>query len=164
MAAVAIYSGTFDPFTLGHADLATRAAKIFDRLIIAVAAFPGSSKQPLFNTDERSEMVKSSLSHIKNIEIIRFDSLLAHFAKEHGASVIVRGLRAVADYEYETTLAEMNRHLGEGLETMYLSCDQQYSHISSSLIKEVASLGGDIACYLHPEVHHALMERITQRS
>ena len=164
MAAVAVYPGTFDPFTMGHADLAVRAATIFDRLIIAVAAFPSPSKKPLFTADERLDLAEKTLGHIPNIEIVRFDTLLAHFARDHNAKVVVRGLRAVADYEYETQLAGINRHLVTGLETLFLTCDSKYAYISSSLVKEVAALGGDISEFLHPDVYPILIERLNQRS
>ena len=160
MTAVAVYPGTFDPVTMGHVDLATRAASIFDRLIIGVAAFPSPSKKPLFSVDERLELVKVSVGHIPNIEIVRFDTLLAKFAKLHGARVVIRGLRAVSDYEYESQLAGINRFLENDLETLFLTCDQKYTFVSSSLIKEVAGLGGDISELLHPQVYEALVNRM----
>lgn len=157
MKVVAIYPGTFDPITNGHVDLVERGARMFDRLIIAVAANP--AKQPLFCLEERVALARSVLAHVEHIEIRGFDSLLVNFAQSAGAHVIVRGLRAVSDFEYEFQLASMNRRLRAEIETIFLAPAEQYAFISSSLVREVAKLGGDISAFVHPQVQAALNEK-----
>jgi pantetheine-phosphate adenylyltransferase len=159
MAVTAIYPGTFDPITNGHNDLVERAAKLFDRLIVGVAAYPSPSKKPAFTVEERLELARVVLGHIPNIEIMAFSTLLASFVKEQGAQVIMRGLRAVSDFEYEFQLASMNRQLVEA-ETIFLTPAEQYAYISSSLVREVAALGGDVSKFVHPEVKAALDARV----
>lgn len=154
MNVVAIYPGTFDPITNGHIDLIERGIRMFDRLVIGVAANPG--KQPLFSLEERVRLVRSSLSHIQKVEVHGFDSLLVDFTHEVGANVIVRGLRAVSDFEYEFQLAGMNRHLAASIETIFMTPAEQYAFISSSLVREVAKLGGDISAFVQPGVQAAL--------
>lgn len=158
MKAVAIYPGTFDPLTNGHADLIERGARMFDRLIIGIAANPG--KQPLFTLEERVELIRAVLGHIKGIEIYGFNTLLVNYAHSVGANVIVRGLRAVSDFEYEFQLAGMNRRLNPAIETMFLTPAEQYAFISSSLVREVAKLGGDISPFVHPRVQEALNQKL----
>ena len=157
MSTRAIYPGTFDPVTRGHIDLVVRAARVFDHVIVAIAESP--HKTPLFDLDQRITMARHDLSHIENIEVVGFDNLLIEFAHECGANVLVRGLRAVSDFEYEFQLASMNRHLNEEIETMFLTPDEQYSFISSSLVKEIARLDGDVANFVSDEVERALKEK-----
>ncbi|SEP14297.1 pantetheine-phosphate adenylyltransferase [Aquisalimonas asiatica] len=160
MTTTAIYPGTFDPITNGHIDLVERGAKLFDRLIIGVAAFPSPSKKPAFSNQERLDLARIALGHVPNIEVKAFDTLLAHFVAAENAQVILRGLRAVSDFEYEFQLASMNRQLIQDVETVFLTPAEQYAYISSSLVREVAALGGDIEKFVHPEVAEALSARL----
>jgi pantetheine-phosphate adenylyltransferase len=153
-----MYPGTFDPITLGHEDLVRRAARLYDRVVVAIAATPGS-KAPMFTFSERVELAKAALSDIENIEVAGYEGLTVDFAREHGLAVIIRGLRAVSDFEYEFQLANMNRHLTEDVETVFLTPTEKYTFISSSLVKEVASLGGDVSEFVSPEVKKALLAR-----
>lgn len=154
MKIAAIYPGTFDPITNGHIDLVQRGVRMFDKLIIAVAANPG--KNPLFSLDERIGLARKALARVDHVEVCGFDSLLVNFAREVGATVILRGLRAVSDFEYEFQLAGMNRHLRSEIETIFLTPSEQYSFISASLVREVAKLGGDVSPFVHTEVEAAL--------
>jgi pantetheine-phosphate adenylyltransferase len=154
----ALYPGTFDPITNGHSDLVARAELLFDRVVVAVAANPG--KQPAFSLDERVAMARQVLSGHDRVEVIEFDSLLVNYASECGASVILRGLRAVSDFEYEFQLAGMNRRLAPDIETVFLTPSEQFAYISSSLVREVASLGGDVSDFVHPVVVSALAGRV----
>lgn len=153
----AIYPGTFDPITNGHSDLVHRAARLFDRVIVAVAS--SSDKAPVLPLAERIQLCKDALSDLENIEVCGFDSLLVDFMKEKGATVILRGLRAVSDFEYEFQLASMNRHLDTGIETVFLTPAEQYSYISSSLVREIARLGGDVSPFVPANVVAALRAR-----
>ena len=153
----AIYPGTFDPITNGHADLVQRAVRRFDRVILAVAGSTG--KNTCFDLDERIALATSALSEIPNVEIASFNGLLVEFASERGATVILRGLRAVSDFEYEFQLASMNRRLAPSVETIFLTPDERFSYISSSLVREIAILGGDVSAFVHPEVETALRSR-----
>lgn len=157
---IAIYPGTFDPITNGHTDLVQRATRIFDKVILGIAKGGGTGKQPVFSLDERMDMAKAALSNIANVEICAFDGLLIDFVKKQQAQVILRGLRAVSDFEYEFQLASMNRRLDESVETMFLTPAEQYSYISSSLVREIASLGGDVTPFVHEHVAAALSNRI----
>jgi pantetheine-phosphate adenylyltransferase len=152
-----IYPGTFDPITHGHTDLIERAARLFKRVIVAVAANPG--KAPVFAHKERIQLVKKVLASYKNVEVIGFDGLLVEFAKAQKTAVILRGLRAVSDFEYEFQLASMNRHLAPTLETVFLTPADQYSFISANLVREIAALGGDVSQFVHPVVAQALQKR-----
>lgn len=154
---IAVYAGTFDPVTHGHIDLIGRAARIFDELVVAIAASP--KKQPLFTLEERVSLATSVLAEYKNVTIIGFDSLLLDFAKQHGANVILRGLRAVADFDYEFQLASMNRFLNSEIESMFLMPGEKYMYISSSLVREIASLGGDVSGFVPPLVDQALQKK-----
>ena len=154
----AVYPGTFDPITNGHRDLVERATALFDRVILAVAASP--SKAPLFGVEERVSLATVALADMSAVEICSFDNLLVDFAHSRGASVILRGLRAVSDFEYEIQLAGMNRRLAPDLETVFLTPAEHLSFVSASLVREVASLGGDIADFVHPEVRAALNRRL----
>lgn len=156
-ARVAVYPGTFDPITHGHTDLVARAASLFDRVVVAVAESP--VKQPGFSLDDRIALARLALADVPNVEVRGFSSLLAHFVQEIGAGVIVRGLRAVSDFEYEFQLASMNRHLIPQAETLFLTPAEQYSFISSSLVREIARLGGDVSSFVHPAVQQALRQR-----
>ncbi|MDZ4348859.1 MAG: pantetheine-phosphate adenylyltransferase [Xanthomonadaceae bacterium] len=156
-ARIAVYPGTFDPITAGHVDLVSRAASLFDRVVVGVAESP--SKQPAFTMAERVELARQSLSELGNVEVRGFNSLLAHFVRDLGATVLLRGLRAVSDFEYEFQLASMNRHLIPEVETLFLTPAEQYSFISSSLVREVARLGGDVSSFVHPAVQAALSKR-----
>lgn len=161
MKITAIYPGTFDPITNGHSDLVQRASRIFDRVILAVAkGSEGSVKQPFFTAEERVSQAKEVLAGIENVEVIQFDGLLVDFVEKQDAQVILRGLRAVSDFEYEFQLASMNRHLNEKIETMFLTPAEQYSYISSSLVREIAVLGGDVSPFVHEKVAAALNNRI----
>jgi len=146
----AVYPGTFDPITFGHIDLLKRAAVIFEHVIVAVAY--NSSKQPLFTMQERVDLAREVLSDYKNVSVVGFDNLLVDFTKDHNASVILRGLRAVSDFEYEFQLAGMNRHLAPDIETIFLTTAEQYACLSSSLVKEVARLKGDITNFVPEQV------------
>lgn len=158
MKIAAVYPGTFDPITKGHMDLVERAARLFDRVIVAVAANP--SKQPVFTGDERVCLASEVLADMKKVEVCSFDSLLVDFVRERDARVILRGLRAVSDFEYEFQLAGMNRHLEPKIETLFLTPAEQYSYISSSLVREIATLGGDVSHFVHPVVEAALNRRM----
>ncbi len=158
MTTKAIYPGTFDPITKGHIDLAERASQLFDEVVIAIAASP--SKQPLFDINERLEMAQISLSHIDNISVAGFDGLLIECLHTAQAQVVLRGLRAVSDFEYEFQLAAMNRRLDPTVETMFLTPSENYTFLSASMVKEIASLGGDVSQFLHPQVNKRLAGRL----
>lgn len=157
---IAIYPGTFDPITNGHFDLILRATKIFDYVIVAVAA--NIKKAPLFSTEERVKLASDVLAGIENVEISGFDSLLIECAKEHGAGVILRGLRAVSDFEYEFQLASMNRRLVPELESMFLTPSEQYAFISSSIVREIAELNGDVSSFVPELVQNALTDKFSK--
>ena len=158
MSVSAMYPGTFDPITLGHEDLVRRAATLFDRVVVAIADNPGS-KQPMFTTDERVAMAASALGDVDGVEVVGYRGLTVDFARQHDLRVIIRGLRAVSDFEYEFQLANMNRHLTEEVETAFLTPTEKYTFISSSLVREVAELGGDVSEFVSPKVKLALLER-----
>ncbi len=158
MPVTAIYPGTFDPITNGHSDLIQRACRLFDKVVVAVAANP--KKAPLFNLEERVALAQQVLGGLDRVEVCGFDSLLADFAHEQGATVILRGLRAVSDFEYEFQLAGMNRRLAPDVETIFLTPAEKYTFISSSLVKEVASLGGDVEDFVDAKVKAALNNRM----
>ena len=150
----AIYPGTFDPVTRGHIDVATRAAKMFDKVVIAVAESPG--KKPHFDLQARSEMAAKVLAHCSNIEITSFHGLMVNCADKVGASVIVRGLRAVSDFDYEVQLANLNRQLNPAVETVFVAAASQYTFVSSSMVREISALGGDVSPFVDPIVEQAL--------
>ena len=149
-----VYPGTFDPITNGHTNLVERAGKLFDKIIIAVAASP--KKAPLFDLNTRVTLVKESLAHLPNIEVLGFAGLLADFVVKHDANIILRGLRAVSDFEYEFQLADMNRRLVPQAESLFLTPDNHLSYISSTLIREIATLGGNVSEFVSPAVLAAL--------
>ena len=157
MAVSAMYPGTFDPITLGHEDLVRRATRLFDRVVVAVAANP--SKEPMFSLDERVDLAESVLAGLDRVEVMGYSGLTVDFAKQHGLHAIVRGLRAISDFEYEFQLANMNRHLTDEVESVFLTPTETYTYISSSLVREICSMGGDISEFVSPKVKAALMER-----
>jgi pantetheine-phosphate adenylyltransferase len=159
---ICVYPGTFDPMTNGHSDLVERASPLFKQIIVAVAANLG--KNPLFDLEERLELARNIFAHLPNVEVRGFDKLLASFVTELGARVVLRGLRAVSDFEYEFQLASMNRHLMPQAETMFLTPAEKHSFISSTLVREVARLGGDISEFVHPLVAEALKKKFARKS
>jgi pantetheine-phosphate adenylyltransferase len=154
MSVIALYPGTFDPITKGHMDLVERATRMFSKVIISIAENKG--KNPLFNLQQRIEFARSVFADNPQVEVMGFNILLIDFAHQQNATVLVRGLRAVADFEFEFQLASMNRHLAPDIESVYLMPSEQYAFISSSLVKEVARLGGDVRKYVSPDVFAAL--------
>ncbi len=154
---VALCPGSFDPPTNGHIDVIERAARYFDGVVVAVIANP--SKEPLFTLDERTEMLKDALAHVDNAEITSFDGLLVDFASERGLSIVVKGLRAVSDFEYELQMAQMNTALSPGLDTLFMAAKPSWAFLSSSLVKEVARYGGAIEGLVPSGVAKALQER-----
>ena len=155
---IAIYPGTFDPITKGHSDLVKRAARLFDQVIVAVATNAG--KQPVFSLEERQELARVALVDVPNVEICAFNGLLVEFAREKQARVILRGLRAVSDFDYEFQLAGMNRTLAPDVETLFLTPAEQYANISSSLVREIASLGGDVSPFVHEKIRAELANKM----
>ena len=158
MSTKAIYPGTFDPITKGHIDLAERASSLFAEVVVAIAASP--SKQPLFSLEERLEMARISLEHIQNVSIIGFQGLLIDCMRRAEAQVVLRGLRAVSDFEYEFQLAAMNRRLDPSIETMFLTPSEKYTFLSASMVKEIATHGGDVSQFLHPQINARLSDRL----
>ena len=156
-----IYPGTFDPITNGHTDLVERAARLFDSVIVAIAS--SRRKGPLFELEERVALVKKVLAHVDNVEVIGFDILLVDLAKQQKANGILRGLRAVSDFEYEFQLANMNRAICPEVESLFLTPADNLSYISASLVKEIGSLGGDISKFVHPLVVEALNRKFTEQ-
>jgi pantetheine-phosphate adenylyltransferase len=151
---IALYPGSFDPITFGHLDVMERAARLFDKLIIAVAH--NADKKPLFTADERAALIRHSIAPHHNVEIVTFDGLLVEFARKSGATVVVRGLRAVTDFEYEFQMALMNKTLSPEMETVFLTSREAFTYLSSRVIKEVARLGGDISRFVPAPVAAAL--------
>lgn len=157
---IAVYPGTFDPFTRGHEDLVRRASSIFSKIIVGVA--DSKNKRPIFTLDERIEIAKEVLSHYPNVEIAGFSGLLKDFAREHSARVIVRGLRAVSDFEYEFQMAGMNRYLLPDVETLFLTPSDQYQFISGTFVREIALMGGDVSKFVFPSVEKWLKKKNAQ--
>lgn len=159
----AIYPGTFDPITYGHLDILNRAIKLFDEIIITIAVNPG--KEPLFSLDERRKLIEKTLethSDKTQIKIEGFDGLLVNFAMEKKASAIIRGLRAVSDFEYEFQMALMNRRLSDGISTVFMMPHEKYTYLNSTIVKEVARLGGNISNFVPPEVEQALLKKFSR--
>ncbi|MCC7329599.1 MAG: pantetheine-phosphate adenylyltransferase [Gammaproteobacteria bacterium] len=156
-----MYPGTFDPVTNGHHELVRRAARIFDEVVVAVAASP--HKTPLFPLEERMRLAREVLADLPNVRVDGYRGLTVEYAGTHGLQVIIRGLRAVSDFEYEFQLASMNRHLQTAVETIFMTPAEQYTFVSSSLVREVAALGGDVTAFVHPLVAEALRRRFGQR-
>ncbi len=155
-----IYPGTFDPITNGHIDLVTRASKMFDEVVVAIAI--GHHKNPVFSLEERVAFAKTSLSHLDNVEFVGFDGLLVNFFQEQKATAVLRGLRAISDFEYEFQLANMNRQLDSNFESVFLTPSEQYSFISSTLVREIARLNGDVSKFV-PKVVTEAFERMHQQ-
>lgn len=155
-----VYPGTFDPMTNGHIDLVERACRLFDHVIIAVA--DSKKKKPLFTLNERVELARSVVGHLDNVEVCGFDVLLAHFVEKKGAQAMIRGLRAVSDFEYEFQLANMNRALSPKMESIFLTPSEHLSYLSSSLVREIASLNGDVDKFVPKVVADALKEKFKQ--
>jgi len=153
----AVYPGTFDPITNGHVDLIQRAARVFDRLVVAIAANP--NKAPMFTLEQRVDLARKVLTGYKNVEVTGFTGLTVEFAQKEGLHVILRGLRAVSDFEFEFQLANMNRHLAQDVETVFMTPQEPFTFISSTLIREIASLGGDVTQFVHPLVAAELKRR-----
>ena len=153
----AVYPGTFDPITNGHQDLVRRAASIFERVIVAIAANP--NKAPMFSLQMRVDLARRVLSDLPNIQVLGYSGLTVEFARKQGARVIVRGLRAVSDFEFEFQLANMSRHLERDIETVFLTPQEQFTFISSTLVREIAVLGGDVSEFVHPIVEEELKKR-----
>jgi pantetheine-phosphate adenylyltransferase len=155
----AIYPGTFDPLTRGHEDLVRRAATLFDRIVLAIA--DSKAKRPFFAAQERIAMAREVLADVTNVEVVGFSGLLTHFVRDQGARVVLRGLRAVSDFEYEFQLAGMNRNLYPEMETLFLTPSEQHMFISATLVREIALLGGDVAEFVHPLVAKRLKQKST---
>ncbi len=155
-----VYPGTFDPITCGHVDIVERAARMFDHVVIAVAESP--KKKPLFSLEERVSLAREVTKHLDNVEVRGFSCLLAHFMCEQGISTLIRGLRAISDFEYEFQLANMNRALVPTLESLFLTPSEKFSYISSTFVREISSLGGDISKFVPPEVEKALKVKFSQ--
>ena len=158
MSAIALYPGTFDPITTGHSDLVRRATRVFDKVIVAIAANP--AKKPLFSLDERVDMASAVLADLPNVSVIGFNTLLVDCVRQQQARVILRGLRAVSDFEYEFQLAGMNRHLDPEVETVFMTPSEHEMFVSASLIKEIAALGGDVSAFVHARVMQALRAKL----
>lgn len=154
----AIYPGSFDPVTLGHLDVITRASKLFDEVIVGV--LKNGSKTPLFSVDERVNMLREVCNNLSNVKVMSFDGFSVDFAKEQEANVIIRGLRAVTDFEYELQLAQTNRVLSPEVDTLFLATSMEYSYLSSSIVKEIASLGGDIGKFVPEQVVAKLNDKM----
>jgi pantetheine-phosphate adenylyltransferase len=159
---IAVYPGTFDPFTRGHEDLVRRAARLFAHVIVGIAE--SHSKRPIFPLDERVEMARELVKDLPNVKIVGFDGLLMDFLRERNARVILRGLRAVSDFEYEFQMAGMNRSLHPDIETLFLTPGEQYMFISATMVREIASLGGDVSKFVHPLVAEKLAAKMPKRS
>ena len=162
MTKIAIYPGSFDPVTYGHIDIIERASKLTDQLIIGV--LKNSSKTPLFSTDERVKMLSEAVSYIPNVSVESFEGLTVEFAKSRGANAMIRGLRAVTDFEYELQLSQTNKVLEQTIDTIFLTTNLKYSYLSSTITKEIAAYGGDISRFVPPAVEKALKEKLAGRS
>ncbi|NJS14568.1 MAG: pantetheine-phosphate adenylyltransferase, partial [Sphingopyxis sp.] len=155
---IGIYPGTFDPITHGHTDIITRSLRVFDKVVVAVA--PNQSKHPLFTLTERLDMIRIVMEKMKQVEVTHFDGLLVDFVQRYGGHAIIRGLRAISDFEHEFQMALMNRKIAKQVETVFLMPSEEYSYLSSTIIKEVANHGGALTEFLHPEVARQLQHRI----
>jgi len=155
-----VYPGTFDPVTNGHIDLVERAAKLFNQVIVAIAF--SEKKKPLFSLEKRIELCQASLAHIENVKIVGFSTLLVDLVKDYDTNVVLRGLRAVSDFEYEFQLANMNRAMDKKFETVFLTPSEHLTFISSTLVREIAALNGDVSQFVHADVSQALIKRFSQ--
>ncbi|MFQ5802047.1 MAG: pantetheine-phosphate adenylyltransferase [Candidatus Methylomirabilales bacterium] len=158
---LAVYPGTFDPFTNGHLDILERASRIFPRMIVAVVS--NAEKSPLFTVEERKEIIRDATRAMKGVRVDAFDSLLVDYVRKRGATVVIRGLRAISDFEFEFQMALMNRRLADGIETVFLMPHESYTYLSSRLVKEVSLLGGTVHGLVSPMVERMLRERVRQR-
>ena len=156
--AVAIYPGSFDPVTLGHQDIIERCSKIMDKVIVGVLR--NNSKHPLFSVEERVNMLMGVVGHLPNVEVRSFDGLLVDFVRQCRADVIIRGLRAITDFEYELQLSQTNRVIAPEVDTMFLTTNLKYSYLSSSIVKEIAMYHGDISAFLHPDIARRVREKM----
>ena len=157
----AMYPGTFDPLTRGHEDVVRRAASIFTNVLVAVASNP--NKKPMFDVDERCELARTVLADLSNVQITGYSGLTVEFAHQRGYSVVVRGLRAVSDFEFEFQLASMNRHLQPDIETVFMVPKEKFTFISSTRVREIAELGGDVSSFVHPVVEAAFKRKLARR-
>ena len=157
-----VYPGTFDPFTRGHEDLVRRASRLFDHVVVGVA--DSLAKGPMFTTAERVEMAREVVSSLPNVEVLPFSTLLMNFVHAQGARVILRGLRAVSDFEYEFQMAGMNRNLHPEVETLFLTPSEQFMFVSATIVREIARFGGDVSSFVHPLVHSRLTAKVAPRS
>ena len=155
---IGVYPGTFDPITYGHTDIITRSLRVFDKVIVAVASNPG--KRPLFDVAERVEMVRIVTKELVQVEVEAFDGLLVQYVRQRGVRAVIRGLRAISDFEHEFQMALINRKLDSAVETVFFMPREEYSYLTSSIIKEVASLGGALKDFVHPEVAKRLRQRL----
>lgn len=155
---VAVYPGSFDPVTLGHYDIIERSASIMEKLIVGV--LNNRSKTPLFSVEERVNMLRSVTGHISNVEVQSFDGLLVDFVRANGAKVIIRGLRAITDFEYELQLSQTNHVIAPEIDTVFLTTNLKYSYLSSSIVKEIAEYHGDISAFVHPEIAKRIEEKM----
>ncbi|MCP4000726.1 MAG: pantetheine-phosphate adenylyltransferase [Gammaproteobacteria bacterium] len=160
MAAGALYPGTFDPFTNGHEEIARRISRTFGRVVVAVAA--SSKKQPVFNLEKRISLIKTVLNDVSDLEVIGYEGLTVEVARQHDTGIIVRGLRAVSDFEYEFQLATMNRHLESAVETVFMTPTEKFAFVSSTLVREIAAMGGDVAKFVHPQVDVELKKHFSK--
>jgi len=158
MTITALYPGTFDPITNGHSELVERAARVFDEIVVAVAANP--TKQPLFSLEERVELAQAVFAGQQRVRVVGFDILLIECARQHGARIILRGLRALSDFEYEFQMAGMNRRLDASIDTVFMPAAERETFISATLVKEIAALGGDVSEFVHPRVRDALRAKL----
>ncbi|MRR50977.1 MAG: pantetheine-phosphate adenylyltransferase [Rhodocyclaceae bacterium] len=158
---IAVYPGTFDPLTRGHEDLVRRACKLFDRVVVGIAE--SRSKRPFFELDERVDIAREVLAAYPNVDVYGFDCLLMDFLREHHSKVILRGLRAVSDFEYEFQMAGMNRNLYPDVETVFLTPAEQHMFISATMVREIASLGGDVSKFVQPRVNERLTQKVQQQ-
>jgi pantetheine-phosphate adenylyltransferase len=159
VASGALYPGTFDPFTNGHEEIVRRISRTFGRVVVAVAA--SSRKQPLFNLDERISLIQGVVSDLADVEVVGYEGLTVEVARQHDTRIIVRGLRAVSDFEYEFQLATMNRHLEAEVETIFMTPTEKFTFVSSTLVREIAAMGGDVAKFVHPQVDAALKKHFS---
>ncbi|PID61764.1 MAG: pantetheine-phosphate adenylyltransferase [Gammaproteobacteria bacterium] len=158
MTVTAIYPGTFDPITLGHVDIASRASVMFDHVVVAIGA--NQNKNPFFSLQERIALARASLADIDNVSVESFDGLLVHYAQRIGSRVVVRGLRAVSDFDYEVQIAGMNHEIAPEIETVFIAAAQNYTFLSSSIVREIARHGGDISRFVHPTVFEAFAAKL----
>ena len=159
MSIVAIYPGTFDPLTLGHLDIIQRSARLFERVVVAVALNP--SKKPLFSLEERVQLAEHATASLTNVKVVGFDSLLAQLALEQHAKVLIRGVRSVSDFDYERQLAQANQQLNPQLDTIFMTPNEKYAFLSSTIVKEVARHQGDIATFVTSEIHQAVLNKFS---